>query len=104
MNFHKQRAITTESLCDMDHYRLEDDIMVLNNVTKFHKIMIKSIRFRERTSSGQTYVRKVQTDGQGPSHYHGGGIKTDENSNKSRPVTHPEFSTLNLEVPGSSFA
>ena len=39
--------------------------MVLYNVTKFHKILIKSIRFRERTSSGQTYVityvRKVRT-------------------------------------------
>ena len=34
--------------------------MVLNNVTKFHKILIKSIRHRERTSLGQTYVR---TDG-----------------------------------------
>ena len=34
--------------------------MVLNNVTKFHKILIKSIQFRERTSSGQTLVR---TDG-----------------------------------------
>ena len=32
--------------------------MVLNNVTKFHKILIKSIRFREQTSSGQMYVRK----------------------------------------------
>ena len=29
--------------------------MVLNNVTKFHKILIKSIRLRERTSFGQTY-------------------------------------------------
>ena len=31
---------------------LEEDIMVLNNVTKFHKILIKSIRLRltERTS------------------------------------------------------
>ena len=51
--------------------------MVLNNMTKFQKILIKSIRFRERTSSGQmyvckyvqtyvrTYVRKyVRTDGQ----------------------------------------
>ena len=42
--------------------------MVLNNVTKFHKILIKNIRFREQTSSGQTYVityvRKVRTDGQ----------------------------------------
>ena len=31
--------------------------MVLNNVTKFKKILIKSIRVRERTSFGQTYVR-----------------------------------------------
>ena len=30
--------------------------MVLNDVTKFYKILIKSIRFREWTSSGQTYV------------------------------------------------
>ena len=37
--------------------------MVLNNVSKFHKILIKSIRLRERTSLGQTYV-----------HCHGGGI------------------------------
>ena len=33
----------------MDHYELEEDIMVLNNVTKFHKILIKTIRLRERT-------------------------------------------------------
>ena len=26
---------------------LEEDIMVLNNVTKFHKILIKNIRPRE---------------------------------------------------------
>ena len=31
--------------------------MVLNNVTKIHKILIKNIRVREGTSSGQTYVR-----------------------------------------------
>ena len=31
--------------------------MVLNNVTKFHKILIKTIRLRERTSLGVTYVR-----------------------------------------------
>ena len=42
----------------MDHYELEEDIMVLNNVTKFHKILIKSNRVRERTSFGQTYIRK----------------------------------------------
>ena len=30
--------------------------MVLNNVTKFHKILIKNIRVRERTSLEQTYV------------------------------------------------
>ena len=30
---------------------LEEDIMVLNNVTKFHKILIKNIQLlRERTS------------------------------------------------------
>ena len=29
---------------------LEEDIMVLNNVTKFHKILIKNIRVREQTS------------------------------------------------------
>ena len=28
---------------------LEEDIMVLNNVTKFHKILIKNIRVREGT-------------------------------------------------------
>ena len=38
--------------------------MVLNNVTKFHKILIKTIQLRERTSFGQTYVRMyVRTDG-----------------------------------------
>ena len=45
--------------------------MVLNNVTKFHKILIKNIQVRERTSSGQTYVitnvrtyaKYVRTDG-----------------------------------------
>ena len=32
--------------------------MVQNNVTKFHKILIKSIRLRERTSLDvRTYVR-----------------------------------------------
>ena len=34
----------------MDHYQTEEDIMVLNNVTKFHIILIKNIRVRERTS------------------------------------------------------
>ena len=29
---------------------LEEDIMVLNNVTKLHKILIKNICLRERTS------------------------------------------------------
>ena len=34
----------------MDHFELEEDIMVLNNVTKFHKILVKNILLRERTS------------------------------------------------------
>ena len=29
---------------------LEEDIMYLNNVTKFHKILIKNNQLRERTS------------------------------------------------------
>ena len=29
---------------------LEEEIKVLNNMTKFHKILIKNIRVRERTS------------------------------------------------------
>ena len=29
---------------------LEEDIMVLNNVTKFHKTLTKTIRLREQTS------------------------------------------------------
>ena len=29
---------------------LEEDIMVLNNVTKFHKILIKNIQVRGQTS------------------------------------------------------
>ena len=43
----------------MEH---KEDIIVLNNVTKFHKILIKSIRVREWMSIG-TYIRKVRTDG-----------------------------------------
>ena len=40
--------------------------MVLNSVTKFHKILNKNIWVRERTSFGQAYVCKyVQMDGQG---------------------------------------
>ena len=64
VNFHKQRAITTESQVQYGPLSnlKKTLIMVLNNVTKFHKILIKSIRFRERTSSGQTYLRKVRTD------------------------------------------
>ena len=59
VNFHKQRAITAESLVryGLTIIELEEDIIVLNNVTKFHKILIKSIRLRERTSLGQTYLR-----------------------------------------------
>ena len=56
VNFHKQRAITTKKKpgAIWTIIELEEDIMVLNNMTKFHKILIKSNRFREQTSSGQT--------------------------------------------------
>ena len=51
MNFHKQRAITTESLVRYGPLsNLKKGIKVLKNVTKFYKILIKKIRVRERTS------------------------------------------------------
>ena len=51
VKFHKERAITVESLVQKwTIIELEEDIMVLNNVTKFHKILIKNIRVREWTS------------------------------------------------------
>ena len=51
VNFHKQRAISTESLVGAIWTIIElEENMVLNNVTKFHKILIKNIRVREPTS------------------------------------------------------
>ena len=52
MNFHKQRAITTESMVQYEpllNFK-KTSWLVLNNVTKFHKILIKNIILRERTS------------------------------------------------------
>ena len=37
---------------------LEEDIMVLNNVTKFHKILIKTIHLREQTSFQTVNIHK----------------------------------------------
>ena len=54
--------------------------MVISNMTKFHKILIKSIRFREQMSSGQTYVStydgRIGVTLHAPAmiHYHGGNI------------------------------
>ena len=50
MNFNEQRAITPESMVQYGPLLNEEDIMVLNDVTKFHKILIKTIRLRDRTS------------------------------------------------------
>ena len=36
--------------------------MVLNNVSKFHKILIKNIRVRGGRRSGRRYVKYGQTD------------------------------------------
>ena len=45
---------------------LDKDIMVLKNLTNVHKILIKTIRLRERTSLGVTYIRTdVRMDRQG---------------------------------------
>ena len=53
VKFHKQRALTTESM--VRYGPLSN--MVLNNVTKFQKILIKTIRLRERASLVSTYGR-----------------------------------------------
>ena len=50
VNFHKQRAITAESPVRYGPLsNLKKKIMVLNNVNKFHKILIKNIRVKEWT-------------------------------------------------------
>ena len=51
VNFHKQRAITAESMVPygpLSH--LKKTSWYLNNVTKIHKILIKTIPLREQTS------------------------------------------------------
>ena len=53
VNFHKQRAITP--ICTI--IELEEEIMILKNVTKFHKILIKTIQLREWTSLGMMYIQ-----------------------------------------------
>ena len=50
VNFHKQRAITAESMVQYGPLSNLKDFTVLNNVIKFHKILKKNIRLRERTS------------------------------------------------------
>ena len=50
MNLNEQRAITPESMVQYGQLSKEEDIMVLNDVTKFHKNLIKTIRLRDRTS------------------------------------------------------
>ena len=56
VNFHKQRTIKPGAIWTI--IELEEDIMVLNNVTKFHKILIKNIRVRERTSFKTVYFHQ----------------------------------------------
>ena len=62
--------------------------MVLSNVTKFHKILIKNIRVREPMSSGQTYIiTYVRTDRGNtkcPGHYHAGGIVKAKHSSRHK--------------------
>ena len=54
--------------------------MVLNNVTKFHKILIKSIQLRERTSLGQKDGRTgVTLNAPSIVMGGGGGIKKSQN-------------------------
>ena len=37
-----------------------EDIMVLNNMTKFHRIIIKTVHLREQTSFQPTIVHKLR--------------------------------------------
>ena len=61
--FHEQRAITPEGMVWYEPlWNLEGDIMVLNNVTKLHKTLIKIIQLKRAEVIGLKYV---QTDGQG---------------------------------------
>ena len=61
----------------MDHY----GTIVLNNMTKFHKILIKTIRLRQQTLLGVMYERTdrrtgvtLNAAGICPGHRHGRGI------------------------------
>ena len=65
VNFHKQRAITLESLVRYGPVLILKDIMVLNNVTKFHKILIKNIRVKRADVVGTDVRKYVRTNGQG---------------------------------------
>ena len=50
MNFHKKGNNSRKHCAIWTIIELEEDIIVLNNLTKFHKILIKTIQLRERTS------------------------------------------------------
>ena len=54
MSFQKMNFTVTEGNNSSKHVaiwtiiKLEEDIIILNNVTKFHKILIKTIHLREQ--------------------------------------------------------
>ena len=54
VNFLEKRSITPESMVPY----VEGDIMVLNNVTKFQKILIKTIQLREQTQFQTVNIHK----------------------------------------------
>ena len=60
IGFQDQLSLNTgQKYCRMLQY-----VMVLNNVTKFRQILIKTFQLRKRTSLDVTYGRKnVRTDG-----------------------------------------
>ena len=62
VNFHKQRAITIESMVRYGPLsnlkKTSCMIMILNNVTKFHKILIKDIQLSERTLFQMVHFHK----------------------------------------------
>ena len=65
VNFHNQMAKTLEDTGVIRTIiELEEDNILINNMTKFHKVLIKTIRLRERALGLTHWQTYVQTDGQ----------------------------------------
>ena len=65
VNFHYQMATTPEDTGVIRTIiELGEDNILLNNMTKFYKVLIKTIQLRERALGVTHWQTYVQTDGQ----------------------------------------